>query len=93
MLCNNLIVKTTHLFFFCSLETASLSSLTGVFVNWKGPDIWSLESGRRVKLAQYPGYSTVIPLITGSSQATSQQIFTERGISTVGEFIVEAPPS
>ncbi|ODN05927.1 hypothetical protein Ocin01_00752 [Orchesella cincta] len=71
----------------------SLSSLTGVFVNWKGPDIWALESGRKVKLGKYPGFSTVIPLITGDSQATSDQIFQERGISTVGEFMVEAPPS
>ncbi|CAL8096048.1 unnamed protein product [Orchesella dallaii] len=71
----------------------SLSSLTGVFVNWKGPDIWALESGRKVKLAKYPGFSTVIPLITGDSQANSDQIFQERGISTLGEFTVEAPPS
>lgn len=84
-----------HVVFFCFSmpEIASLASLTGVFVNWKGPDIWSLESGRRVKLSQYPGFSTVIPLITGDSQATSEQIFQERGISTVGEFMVEAPPS
>jgi hypothetical protein len=70
---------------------ASLSSLTGVFVNWKGPDLFAIESGRKVKLENYPGYAAVIPLVTGDSKATSDQIFKERGISTVGEFIVEAP--
>jgi hypothetical protein len=68
-----------------------MSSLTGVFVNWKGPDILALESGRKIRLENYPGYSVTLPLINQNAAATSEQIFKERGISTVGEFVVQAP--
>lgn len=60
-------------------------------MNWKGPDLLAIESGRKLLLKNYPGLAATIPLVSGDSTASSEQIFKERGISTVGEFIVEAP--
>jgi len=70
---------------------ASISRLTGVYLNWRGPDLLALESTKKLRLSAFPGLSVVLPLVSNSATASSQKIFQERGISTQGEFTVVAP--